>query len=249
MFVLNIPENYLYLHRDYQGSILAITNYAGDVLEKRKYDAWGSLTYYWNNRTQDQTLLPKGFTGYPSILLDRGYTGHEHLFSVDLIHMNGRLYDPLAHRFLQPDNYVTDPYNTQNFNRYGYVLNNPFKYTDPTGETQECPTCPPNWSINWNHGFNAYHQANAGYNGWEKAGQWIDSVGNWFENNYKSFINDLQSGWDSIFKDKPDVVTHISLPAFNNFKASNSWMKEGFLKWDVMANAKRRHNKKVKNDI
>ena len=27
-----------------------------------------------------------------------------------------------------------DPMNTQNFNRYGYVFNNPLKYTDPTGE-------------------------------------------------------------------------------------------------------------------
>ena len=29
---------------------------------------------------------------------------------------------------------MQDPMNTQNFNRYGYVLNNPLKYTDPTGE-------------------------------------------------------------------------------------------------------------------
>ena len=48
--------------------------------------------------------------------------------------MNGRLYDPLLHRFLMPDNYIQDPYNTQNFNRYGYVLNNPLRYTDPSGE-------------------------------------------------------------------------------------------------------------------
>lgn len=48
--------------------------------------------------------------------------------------MNGRLYAPVLHRFLQPDNYVQDPFNTQNFNRYGYVLNNPLLYTDPSGE-------------------------------------------------------------------------------------------------------------------
>lgn len=48
--------------------------------------------------------------------------------------MNGRLYDPKLHRFLQPDNYVQDPFNTQNYNRYGYCWNNPFKYTDPSGE-------------------------------------------------------------------------------------------------------------------
>nr|WP_232505679.1 RHS repeat-associated core domain-containing protein [Flavobacterium crassostreae] len=67
-------------------------------------------------------------------ILDRGYTGHEHLQSVGLIHMNGRLYDGKLHRFLQPDNYVQEPYNTQNYNKYGYCWNNPLKYTDPSGE-------------------------------------------------------------------------------------------------------------------
>ena len=48
--------------------------------------------------------------------------------------MNGRLYDPALHRFLQPDNFVQDPFNTQNFNRYGYCLNNPLVYVDESGE-------------------------------------------------------------------------------------------------------------------
>ncbi|WP_317128284.1 RHS repeat domain-containing protein, partial [Myroides indicus] len=68
------------------------------------------------------------------LLIDRGYTGHEHLYTVGLIHMNGRVYDPLLRRFMSPDNYVQDVNNTQNYNRYGYVLNNPLLYTDPSGE-------------------------------------------------------------------------------------------------------------------
>src|SRR5690606_21629835 len=67
-------------------------------------------------------------------LLGRGYTGHEHFFEVGLIHMNGRMYDANLGRFLSPDNFIQDPYNTQNFNRYGYVLNNPLLYNDPSGE-------------------------------------------------------------------------------------------------------------------
>ncbi|WP_431190637.1 RHS repeat-associated core domain-containing protein [Flavobacterium circumlabens] len=51
-----------------------------------------------------------------------------------IINMNGRIYDPNLHCFLQPDNNIQDPFNTQNYNRYGYVLNNPLKYTDPSGE-------------------------------------------------------------------------------------------------------------------
>ncbi|WP_310555738.1 RHS repeat-associated core domain-containing protein, partial [Flavobacterium sp.] len=120
-----ITQEYLYLHRDYQGSIMAISNDSGQVLEKRLFDAWGNIVKVQNGAGVDLGKLT---------LLDRGYTGHEHLQSVGLIHMNGRLYDPKLHRFLQPDNYVQDPYNTQNYNRYAYVLNNPLKYTDPSGE-------------------------------------------------------------------------------------------------------------------
>jgi RHS repeat-associated protein len=51
----------------------------------------------------------------------------------DIINMNGRLYDPVLGRFFSPDNYVQMPDNSQNFNRYNYCLNNPLKYTDPSG--------------------------------------------------------------------------------------------------------------------
>jgi hypothetical protein len=48
--------------------------------------------------------------------------------------MNGRLYDPLLRRFLNADENIQDPNNTQNYNKYGYVLNNPLMYNDPSGE-------------------------------------------------------------------------------------------------------------------
>ena len=51
-----------------------------------------------------------------------------------IINMNGRLYDPVIGRMLSPDNYIQMPDYTQNFNRYSYVVNNPLKYTDPSGE-------------------------------------------------------------------------------------------------------------------
>ncbi|OYX25844.1 MAG: hypothetical protein B7Z06_06640, partial [Flavobacteriales bacterium 32-35-8] len=126
-------QNYLYLQRDYQGSIVAISNATGQVLEKRLFDAWGNVL------VQDGA----GNTLSGLTILDRGYTGHEHLQNIGLIHMNGRLYDAKLHRFLQPDNYVQDPTNTQNYNRYGYVLNNPLKYIDPSGEqtSPDCDTC------------------------------------------------------------------------------------------------------------
>ena len=47
--------------------------------------------------------------------------------------MNGRIYDPTLGRFLQADPHIQAPHNSQNYNRYSYVLNNPLSYTDPSG--------------------------------------------------------------------------------------------------------------------
>ena len=99
--VTDDSEKYLYLHRDYLGSITLITDNTGNAIERRHFDAWGNITNYWN--AEGKTTIPA-----EGILLDRGYTGHEHLLSVGLINMNARLYDPVLHRFLQPDNYVQD---------------------------------------------------------------------------------------------------------------------------------------------
>ena len=63
----------------------------------------------------------------------RGYTGHEMLDAVSLIHMNGRVYDPDLGRFLSADPVIQFPGYSQGYNRYSYVLNNPLSYTDPSG--------------------------------------------------------------------------------------------------------------------
>lgn len=104
---------------DHLGSIMSlIDNYdwAYDVT----FDAWGKRDLsmpYW---------FEPGF--------NRGFTGHEHLDEMGLINMNGRMYDPDLGRFLSPDPFIQSPSNPQNYNRYSYCLNNPLKYTDPSGE-------------------------------------------------------------------------------------------------------------------
>jgi RHS repeat-associated protein len=57
-----------------------------------------------------------------------------------LINMNGRMYDPLLGRMLRPDIQVGDMANTQAYNMYSYALNNPLKYTDPSGWENDDPT-------------------------------------------------------------------------------------------------------------
>ena len=124
--------SYKFLHKDYLGSILAISDEKGDKLEQRHYDAWGNLTHLQirdNEIISDPDKIEKKI-----LLIDRGYTSHEHFQEVGIIHMNGRLYAPLLRRFLNADENIQNPYNTQNYNKYGYVLNNPLMYNDPSGE-------------------------------------------------------------------------------------------------------------------
>jgi hypothetical protein len=47
--------------------------------------------------------------------------------------MNGRIYDPNLGRFLSADPLIQAPYNSQSYNRYSYVMNNPLSLVDPTG--------------------------------------------------------------------------------------------------------------------
>ena len=118
-------ETVHYLLKDHLGSWTTVTDAQGNVEQELSFDAWGSL--------RD----PETWTGQATEapMFDRGYTGHEHLYAFGLINMNGRMYDPVMSSFLSPDNYVQSPDCSQSFNRYAYCLNNPLKYTDPSGES------------------------------------------------------------------------------------------------------------------
>ena len=113
-----------YVHTDNLGSWDIITDEQGHLEQSLSFDAWGNRrnANTWNGPATDTPLF------------DRGFTGHEHLYDFGLINMNGRVYDPYMSSFLSPDNFIQCPDNSQNFNRYAYCLNNPLRYTDPSGE-------------------------------------------------------------------------------------------------------------------
>ena len=96
---------FVFLHKDYLGSILAITDEAGNKLEQRHFDAWENLTHLkiGNNAIITDKEQIRDYLSNGNLIVDRGYTSHEHFAEVGLIHMNGRLYDPLLRRFLNAD--------------------------------------------------------------------------------------------------------------------------------------------------
>ena len=116
---------YYYLLRDNLGTITHITDASGNVVSEYSFDAWG--------RRRDKDDWSYTLSGEPAFFADRGFTGHEWLPWFNLYNMNGRLYDPTVGRFLSPDPIIADQTNTQEYNRYSFALNNPLKYTDPSG--------------------------------------------------------------------------------------------------------------------
>ena len=112
-----------YLFHDHLGSVVRVTTRAGAIIEGMAYGVFGERRG-WANPTTAPTVPTH---------TNRGYTGHEMLDGLDIVHMNGRIYDSRLGRFLQPDPVVQEGNNPQNFNRYSYVLNNPLAYTDPSG--------------------------------------------------------------------------------------------------------------------
>jgi len=117
-----------YVTSDHLGSSSVITNSAGSVLISSSFSAHGKrrgLNWTGNPNSGDWAAIA-GTTR-------RAYTDHSMLDNLDLIHMNGRVQDPLIGRFLSADPYVADPLSTQSYNRYSYVENNPLTYADPSG--------------------------------------------------------------------------------------------------------------------
>jgi RHS repeat-associated protein len=119
----NIGTTQRYWHRDHLGSTTVNSDETGAEAGRYRYDPWGKPL------SGNLTASAVG-TG------NRGrvwqMSGHEHLVG-GLIHMNGRIYDPVLGRFLSADIVVQMPHNVQSYNRYSYVLNNPLGYTDPSG--------------------------------------------------------------------------------------------------------------------
>ena len=123
-------EDTRYLLKDHLGSISRILDKHGTLDQSFSYDAWGE------RRSPNTASILASLTLTSPIhtaTTTRGYTGHEMLDAVGIIHMNGRIYDPKLGRFLQADPIVQFPDYTQSWNSYSYVLNNPLVYTDPTG--------------------------------------------------------------------------------------------------------------------
>ncbi len=95
------------LLKDHLGSLHTIVNKGNmTVVQRMSFDPFGlrRSPTDWKavlNQSQVNSLY-----GINNATTTRGFTGHEQLDEVGLIHMNGRVYDPKLGRFLQADPFV-----------------------------------------------------------------------------------------------------------------------------------------------
>lgn len=126
-YPINNNVTYHAVYKDHLGSIVTATSQYGTIEAEQNFDAWGI-----ERNAQDWTYNNVGGVGLANSWLYRGYTGQEHMPHFSIINMNGRMYDPVLGRMMSPDPYIMLE-GTQGYNRYSYCLNNPLKYTDPSG--------------------------------------------------------------------------------------------------------------------
>jgi RHS repeat-associated protein len=111
----------------YPQSVRAPVFVEGKEVSRYAYDPWGQR-------------LP-GISSSDAVHHETGYdttpvqfTGQRYESYSGLMFYGARYYDPWTKRFLIADNIVPKRlFSAQRFNRYAYVLNNPLRYTDPTG--------------------------------------------------------------------------------------------------------------------
>ena len=104
----------LYYHPDHLGSTTLVTNQSGDVVEDDVYLPYGAL---YNGLGASRYL----------------FTGKERDTGTGFDYFGARYYNSQFMHFLQCDTVKPNIYDPQALNCYSYVLNNPYRYTDPTG--------------------------------------------------------------------------------------------------------------------
>lgn len=133
-----------YVSTDHLGGTSVITDASGNVVVNESFDVFGQrrngVTWSGVPTVGDMTQIATSTR--------RGFTSHEHLDNLKLIHMNGRVFDPKIGRFTSADPFVQDPFDGQSLNRYSYVFNNPLKYTDPSGFFGVCLNIGPGGGAN-----------------------------------------------------------------------------------------------------
>ncbi|MHB1317864.1 MAG: RHS repeat-associated core domain-containing protein, partial [Anaerolineae bacterium] len=101
------------------GTVVGAADDAGALVQQVAYDPWGAPLPATGEAITDTITLP-------------GFQGHTYEADTGLYDLRARWYDPEVGRFISPDP-VRAPQDPAG-NPYAFGMNNPLRYTDPTGE-------------------------------------------------------------------------------------------------------------------
>jgi RHS repeat-associated protein len=113
---MRINSTLYYVLKDHLGSASVVTDASGVTVGEQRYYPYG------------ETRLTTG-----TIYTDKLFTGQREITGLGIYHYGARFFSPKLGRFLSPDSIVPGAANPQAWNRYSYGLNNPSRYTDPSG--------------------------------------------------------------------------------------------------------------------
>ncbi|WDP90450.1 MAG: VCBS repeat-containing protein [Desulfobacter sp.] len=114
-----------FFHKDHLGSTEAITREDGSLID------FGAYFPYGLDRSANALLQHSAYK----------FTDQEQDEGTGLYNYDARLYDPEIGQFVMADTIVPEPFNPQSLNRYAYCLNNPVRYTDPSGHAPGDMAC------------------------------------------------------------------------------------------------------------
>lgn len=122
MTVCDSTTNTYYFLKDHLGTVHALVDTNGAVVESYRYDAWGRVTVFGaNNQQLNNSAIGNRFL----------FQGREYSWTTGLYYFRARWYDPVTGRWLS-----NDPIGLAGgLNQYVFVGNNPVNFVDPLGET------------------------------------------------------------------------------------------------------------------
>ena len=180
---MRINSTLYYSLKDHLGSASVVTDASGNFLGENRYYPYG------------ETRLTTG-----TISTDKLFTGQREMAGLGIYHYNARFYSPTLGRFLSADTIVPGAANPQAWNRYAYTLNNPIRYTDPTGHMVDDDS---------DAGCQNLHQCKKDYLR-RRASEVVKSLKNKTDRNDLKAMADIIDFGATLFKDYDELIPVLS---------------------------------------